>query len=256
MDHRSYNADFLTSQVVARNVLAHRAWAYYSSASDDEISMHPISYGFSGYGSSTFAAHAENARAFARFFFLPRVLRPIEDCDPTTTILGYPSSLPIFVSGAALAKLGHPLGEMNITTGVYTSPKSHLIQMVSSNASFPFYEIAKAAHPGQTLFFQLYKPHDNILAEQRVRAVEEAGYKAIFLTVDAVIAGRRERDIRSPWVLEDEERGFSPVHSEEKEAGSASGVELNSLGTAGALIANNDKNMTWEKVRRYNGYFG
>jgi len=183
-------------------------------------------------------------------------LRPVGDCDPTTTILGYPSSLPIFVSGAALAKLGHPLGEINITIGVYTSPQNHLIQMVSSNASLPFHEIAKAARPDQTLFFQLYKPQDNILAEQRVRAVEGAGYKAIFLTVDAIVAGRRERDIRSPWVLEDEERGFSPAHSEGGEVDSASGAELNSLGTAGALIADNDRNMTWEKVRQYNGYFG
>jgi L-lactate dehydrogenase (cytochrome) len=214
----------------------------------------PVSYGFLGL--SIFAAHAENARAFSRFFFLPRVLRPVGDCDPTTTILGYPSSLPIFVSGAALAKLGHPLGEINITIGVHTSPQNYLIQMVSSNASLPFHEIAKATHPGQTLFFQLYKPHDNIQAEQRVRAVEEAGYKAIFLTVDAIVAGRRERDIRSPWVLEDEERGFSPVHSEEGEVGSALEAELNSLGTAGALIADNDRNMTWEKVRQYNGYFG
>ncbi len=143
-------------------------------------------------GSSIFAAHAENARAFARFFFLPRVLRPVGDCDPTTTILGYPSSLPIFVSGAALAKLGHPLGEINITIGVYTSPQNHLIQMVSSNASLPFHEIAKAARPDQTLFFQLYKPQDNILAEQRVRAVEGAGYKAIFLTVDAIVNARKD----------------------------------------------------------------
>lgn len=197
-------------------------------------------------------ANVENARAFRRFFFLPRVLRPVGVCDPTTTILGYPSSLPIFVSGAALAKLGHPLGEINITHGVFTSPQNHLIQMVSANASLPFQEIAKAAHPSQTLFFQLYKPGDDTLAERRVRAVEEAGYKAIFLTVDAIVPGRRERDIRSSWVLEDEERGSSPAHSDEKEG---SGAKLNLFGTAGALIANIDKDMTWEKVRRYNDPF-
>ncbi|KAF8740616.1 hypothetical protein AX14_007994 [Amanita brunnescens Koide BX004] len=199
-------------------------------------------------GSYMLTARVENARAFSRFFFLPRILRPVGVCDPTTAILGYPSSLPIFVSGAALAKLGHPLGEINITRGVYTSPQSHLIQMVSSNASLSFQEIAKAAHPSQTLFFQLYKHSDDTLAEQRVRAVEEAGYKAIFLTVDAVVPGRRERDIRASWILEDEERGFSPVHSDEKEVGSGSGAKQNLLGTAGALIANTDKDMAWEKT--------
>ncbi|KAG6846017.1 hypothetical protein H0H87_011065 [Tephrocybe sp. NHM501043] len=52
----------------------------------------------------------ENAHAFTRFFFHPRVMRPVSQCDPSTSILGYKSSIPVFVSGAALAKLGHPEG--------------------------------------------------------------------------------------------------------------------------------------------------
>ncbi|KIL70694.1 hypothetical protein M378DRAFT_95200 [Amanita muscaria Koide BX008] len=213
-------------EVIARKVLSHKAWAYYSSAADDEIT------------------HAENIRAFTRFFFLPRVMRPVSYCDPSTTILGYSSALPIFVSGAALAKLGHPLGEINITRGIYTSPSKQIIQMVSSNASLSFNEIAKAARQGQALFFQLYKNRDDMVAERRVRAVEEAGYKAIFLTVDAIVAGSRERDIRNPWILEDEERGGSPVYSEEMP--SLDGA--NHLGTAGALTANDDRDMSWERT--------
>jgi isopentenyl diphosphate isomerase/L-lactate dehydrogenase-like FMN-dependent dehydrogenase len=57
------------------------------------------------------SALAENARAFSRYFFLARVMRPVSQCDPSTTILGYKSSIPVFVSGAALAKLGHPQGD-------------------------------------------------------------------------------------------------------------------------------------------------
>ena len=55
-------------------------------------------------------AFDENARAFSRFFFQPRVMRPISHCDPSTTILGYKTSIPVFICGAALAKLGHPEG--------------------------------------------------------------------------------------------------------------------------------------------------
>ncbi|PFH54603.1 hypothetical protein AMATHDRAFT_52242 [Amanita thiersii Skay4041] len=225
--HRVINLADMES--IARRVLSHKAWAYYSSASDDEI------------------AYTENARAFSRFFFLPRVMRPVAICDPSTTILGYPSSLPIFVSGAALAKLGHPLGEVNITRGAFVPPSVHLIQMVSSNASLSFTEIAQAAGDGQVLFFQLYKHRDDILAERRVRAVEAAGYKAIFLTVDAIVPGNREKDIRCPWVLEDEEAGVPPVYVEDT-VGAASGGEANLFGTAGALIANDDRSMTWEKT--------
>ncbi|KIK71153.1 hypothetical protein GYMLUDRAFT_33287 [Collybiopsis luxurians FD-317 M1] len=207
---------------VASNVLSYKAWAYYSSAADDEISA------------------SENARAFNRFFFNARVMRPVSKCDPSTTILGFKTSLPIFVSGAALAKLGHPLGEVNITRGC---APSNIIQMVSSNASLSYSEIASAAEPSQTLFFQLYKHKDDDVALKRIREVEQLGYKAIFLTVDAVVPSNRERDVRSPWVLEEQESGAKFYVEGEGAA------DLNpGLGVAGALIVNDDRDMTWEKT--------
>lgn len=62
------------------------------------------------------SGNMENARAFTRFFFQARVMRSVANCDPSTTILGFKSAIPIFVSGAALAKLGHPDGEYRILT--------------------------------------------------------------------------------------------------------------------------------------------
>ncbi|KAL0951018.1 hypothetical protein HGRIS_007759 [Hohenbuehelia grisea] len=214
---------------VAKSVLSYKAWAYYSSASDDEIT------------------NLENARAFSRFFFQARVMRPVSHCDPSTTILGYKTSIPVFVSGAALAKLGHPDGEANITRG--TAPLD-VIQMVSSNASLSYEEIASAASPGQVLFFQFYKHKNDKIAEERVREVEKLEYKALWLTVDAVVAGNRERDIKSPWILEDMEkpgggdapRSVEDIEQEEEEA---------SFGTAGALVANDDQDMTWERVHSF-----
>ncbi|KAJ6604787.1 FMN-dependent dehydrogenase-domain-containing protein [Mycena vulgaris] len=197
--------------------------AYYSSAADDHITV------------------TENARAFSRFFFHPRVMRPVSKCDPSTTILGFKSSIPIFVCGAALAKLGHPLGEVNIAKG---ATATSIIQMVSSNASMSPAEIIAAASPSQPLWFQLYKNVDDAVAEKRVRLVEQLGYKAICLTVDAVVPGNREKDIKSPWVMEDLERGSPKVHVEGE--GEEDGDTV--FGTAGALIVNDDRDMTWEKT--------
>ncbi|KAG7099346.1 hypothetical protein E1B28_001202 [Marasmius oreades] len=207
---------------VARHVLSHKALSYYSSASDDEIT------------------YDENARGFTRFFFNARVMEPVSHCDPSTTILGHKSSIPVFVSGAALAKLGHPDGEINITKGCAAG---NIIQMVSSNASLSAEEIASAAAPSQTLFFQLYKHKDDVIAEKRVRNVENLGYKAIFLTVDAIVPSSRERDIRSPWVLEEQETG-PQWHTDGEGTADTSDV----FGTAGALIVNDDRDMTWEKT--------
>lgn len=207
---------------VALQVLSHKARTYYSSSADDEMS------------------YAANAQAFSRFFFHARVMRPVSYCDPSTTILGHKSSLPIFVSGAGLARLGHPNGEANITRGCAAGG---IIQMVSSSPSLSYAEIMEAAAPGQTLFFQLYKNKDDKVAEQRVREVERLGYKAIFLTVDAVVPSKRERDIRSAWDLEEEERDGPLEYIEEPQDEASHG-----WGAGGALVLNDDRDMTWEKT--------
>jgi L-lactate dehydrogenase (cytochrome) len=96
---------------VAQQVLPFKALSYYSSASDDEISgLQMLMTSERVQLTSLDAADAENARAYSRFFFYPRVLRAVGHCDPSTTILGFKSSIPVFASGAALAKLGHPEG--------------------------------------------------------------------------------------------------------------------------------------------------
>ncbi|KAJ7293712.1 hypothetical protein C8J57DRAFT_1269730 [Mycena rebaudengoi] len=184
-------------EAVAKKVLSHKAQAYYSSAADDHITV------------------TENAMAFNRFFFHPRVMTPVGKCDASTTILGFKCSIPVFASGAALAKLGHPLGEMNIARG---AKASSIIQMVSSNASMSPAEIIGASGPEYPMFFQLYKNMDDAVAEKRVR--------------------------ESPWVMEDLERGSPKVHIEGE--GEEDGDTV--FGTAGALIVNDDRNMTWEKT--------
>ncbi|OCH96393.1 hypothetical protein OBBRIDRAFT_237224 [Obba rivulosa] len=226
---------------VAKSVLSYKTWAFYSSASDDEIT------------------HYENMRAFSRFFFHPRVLVPVSRCDPSTTILGFKSSIPVFVSGASLARLGHPLGEANITRG---AGRTNVIQMVSSYASLSYEQISESRiTASQPLFFQLYKHKDDKVAETHVREVENLGYNAIFLTVDAVVISTRTRDVRAPFVLEEQERETeqqlaSGRHASGQEmplrpsdADIKSGEEDgNLLGTSGALTKSKDQDMSWKRT--------
>lgn len=132
------------------------------------------------------------------------------------------------------------IGEVNITRA---AGKAGIIQMVSSNASLSFEAIIEAASPSQPLFFQLYKNRVDEIAEKRVRDVVRMGYKAIFLTVDAIVAGNREEDVRSPWVLEEQETGKSAVWDE-----NAPVENVDMGGTAGALVNKDDRDMTFEKV--------
>jgi L-lactate dehydrogenase (cytochrome) len=111
--------------------------------------------------------------------------------------------------------------------------------MVSSNASLSSSTIIASATPSQPLFFQLYKHRDNSIAAAKIREVEKLGYKAIWLTVDAVVVGNRERDIKSPWEAQKLEGGVEDrILSEE--------ADLD--GTAGALLKNDDLDMSWKEV--------
>ena len=122
-------------EVLAREILPPKTWAYYSSAADDEIAIR------------------ENHHAFQRVWFRPRVLRNVSKIDMSHEILGVKTSLPIYISAMALGKLGHPDGELNLTRA---AGKTDIIQMISTFASFTFDEIVDAAAPGQSLFSQLY----------------------------------------------------------------------------------------------------
>ena len=132
------------------------------------------------------------------------------------------------------------LGEINITRAAATEG---IIQMVSSNASLSYESIMAATAPTQVLFFQLYKNRDDDKALKRVEEVVGLGYKAIFLTVDAIVAGNREEDIQCPWVLEELESGKPAVWDE-----TAPVEDVNLGGTAGNLVNRDDRNMTWQKV--------
>lgn len=115
--------------------------------------------------------------------------------------------------------------------------------MVCTYSSIPHATIAAAALPSQILFFQLYKSTDLASATKMVQEAERLGYKAIFLTVDAVVVGNRERDVKSSWILEAEE-GITQYYAE----GDAEGV-TNFLGTSSLHVNRNnalDAHMSWQ----------
>ncbi|KAI8059998.1 uncharacterized protein B0P05DRAFT_581422 [Gilbertella persicaria] len=148
--HEMFNSfDFET---VAKSVLKSEAWAYYSSGADDEITMR------------------ENHNAFHRIWLRPRVMVNVKHVDASTTMLGTRASMPIYITATALAKLGHPEGEVALTKG---AKKGNIIQMISTLASCSFDEIVDAAGSGQTQWLQLYVNGNREVTEKFVRHREK-----------------------------------------------------------------------------------
>ncbi|KAF8648521.1 hypothetical protein AX16_006226 [Volvariella volvacea WC 439] len=199
-----------------------KAWAYYSSAADDEITIR------------------ENHAAYHRIWFRPRVLRNVTNVDWSTTVLGHKSSMPLYITATALGKLGHPDGELNLTRA---AAKHGVIQMIPTLASCSFDEIVDAAQPGQVQFLQLYVNKDRAITKRIVQHAEKRGIKALFITVDAPQLGRREKDMRMKFEAEDP--------SEVTKAGSK-GVDR-SQGAARAISSFIDPGLCWDDLDWFKG---
>lgn len=178
----------------------------------------------------------ENRSAYSRIFFKPRILRSVGQVDPSTTMLGgtIESSLPIYISPAAMAKLGHPEGELNLTRA---AGEHGVVQGVSANASVSLDEILSARQPGQPLFYQLYVNKDRAASERILKKIEDAGVTAVLLTVDAPVMGKRELDMRSK--------------GEVVETGGGSGGQTQGKGVGEAISGYIDPNLTWEDIKWY-----
>ncbi|KAH8818999.1 FMN-dependent dehydrogenase-domain-containing protein [Xylogone sp. PMI_703] len=167
----------------ARISLAPKTWAFYSSAATDLHSFR------------------RNMSAYSDITLRPRVLIDVKVVDTRTQMLGQDMSFPIFCAPAAMARLVHPEGEKLLARGCQ---KARIPQCISSNASFPLQEIFESLENNNAeeggyrppIFFQLYVDKNRSKSEKLVAQAEKLGCKAIFLTVDSPLPGKREADER------------------------------------------------------------
>ena len=67
---------------------------------------------------------------------------------------------------------------------------------ISNNASYPLGTIVQSGETGQPFFFQLYVNSDRKKTTELLLKAKGLGIKAIFVTVDAPVPGKREADER------------------------------------------------------------
>ncbi|KAG4034415.1 hypothetical protein MFRU_003g03800 [Monilinia fructicola] len=182
LDNLINTYDFVSA---AESLLTPKTWAFYSSAATDLITK------------------GRNTSTYADIGLRPRVLRNVKDVNTRTTMLGNELNVPIFCSPAAMAKLVHPQGERELARALKSAG---LAMTVSTNASFPISEIFEAVSESNSqpsgagkelpIFFQLYVDKERHKSEKLLQNVELLGVKAIFVTVDAPVPGKREADER------------------------------------------------------------
>lgn len=158
--------------------LPQMAWDYYASGADDEVCLR------------------RNVDAYEQVRLHYRVLVDVAQRTLATTVLGERLAMPIAVAPTAFHKLAHRDGELASVRAAGEAGTLFVLSTLSNTAI----EDVVAAATGP-VWFQLYVYRDRSATEALVRRVEAAGARALVLTVDAPLLGRRERDVKNRFAL-------------------------------------------------------
>jgi L-lactate dehydrogenase (cytochrome) len=144
------------------------------------------------------AAETETSRrraeeAFRRVEFRPRVLRDVTKVDPSTTILGQPSALPLAFAPTGFTRMMHHQGERAV---VRVAEAAGIPYALSTLGTTSIEDVAATA-PAARKWFQLYVWRDRGAGKELLERARAAGYQAVILTVDVPVAGARLRDARN-----------------------------------------------------------
>ncbi|MGB4074223.1 alpha-hydroxy acid oxidase [Pseudomonas sp.] len=139
---------------------------------------------------------AANLAAWQELAIVPRMLRDLRGGHTRCQLLGDELQHPLLLAPVAYQQLFHPEGELAsaLAAGVMGGGA-----VLSCFASTRLEQVAEAA-PGP-LWFQLYWQGNGERTLELVRRAEQAGYRALVLTVDAPVSGLRNREQRAGFQL-------------------------------------------------------
>lgn len=165
-------------EALARERLSPGAWAYLTGGTGDEWTLR------------------ENVAAFTRLPLRSRVLCDLSGANTRVDLFGTTFAAPILLAPVAFQKLAHPDGEL---ASVIAAGALDTGMVVSTQASVEIEAVA--AQAGGPLWFQLYIQQDREFTAALVRRAEQAGYRALVVTLDAPVNGARNREQRAGFAL-------------------------------------------------------
>jgi len=158
--------------------------------------LEPAIFDFISGGSGSECGVANNLSAFQRYQIIPRVLQKSGTIDTSAVLLGKNLPSPIIIAPCAFHKLVCEDGELATARA---AAKTNTIFTLSTMSTCTIEDVASASSADK--WFQLYVFKNRDITTELVRRAENAGYKALVITVDVPAMGMRVRDIRNKFSL-------------------------------------------------------
>jgi 4-hydroxymandelate oxidase len=175
-EHEPLN--ILEYEMAARAKLSREAYDYYAGYSWDGITVR------------------ENREAYNRIALRPKMLVDVSQRRQAIELFGRPLSMPILVAPMAFQAMADEEGEIATAKACQSIGTT---MVLSTLANFSIEEVTAATD--QDIWFQLYVYKDKAITKSLVERAEAAGCKALVLTVDSPLLGRRENDVRNRFHL-------------------------------------------------------
>ena len=133
-----------------------------------------------------------NVSDLARVRFVPSSLRDVSTTRLATTVVGQPLPLPLVLAPCGLVRVVGRDGELS---AVRAAGAAGLTYTISTASSWSIEEIA--AQASGPLWFQLYLWRSREVVTTLVDRARAAGCRALVVTVDVAVNGKRGRDHRN-----------------------------------------------------------
>jgi len=159
---------------LAKKKLPSPIFHYIDGGSDDEVTLR------------------RNTDSFNKCDLIPNVLAGSSDIDLSTTVLGQKIDFPLFLSATAMHRLYHHEGERATARAADKVGTMFGISTMSTRSIEEIGQLTKGPK-----LFQLYIHRDKGLTDNLIERCKKSGFNSMCLTVDAVVAGNRERDHRT-----------------------------------------------------------
>ena len=161
-------------RLLAKARLPYPVFHYIDGAADDEVTRR------------------RNREAYDSCDLVPNVLAGLSTIDMSTTVMGRKIAMPLFLSPTALQRLFHWQGERAVGRA---AEKFGTYFGISSLATVSIEEIGSLISTPK--MFQLYVHKDEGLNRSMIERCKAAKFDALTLTVDTIVAGNRERCLRT-----------------------------------------------------------
>ena len=161
-------------RAIAKRKLPRAVFDYVDGGADEEIAMQA------------------NRDAFKRRKLHPHLLRDVSVTDLTGELFGHPFQVPIGLAPTGYTRMMHPTGEVSSCLAAMVKGIPYVLSTMGTTT---VEDVAATGHPN--LWFQLYVTSDRRLSDPLIDRAAAAGYKALEITIDTVVSGRRVRDMRN-----------------------------------------------------------